>query len=210
MQKMKKMIRDINIKNSIKRFFLYFPLIIESYYRLYNSYLTFHILHRNFEDFFVSLGYDKQFFEELVSEEDDQEIIYKIVYISLIVLACFSIVGFRLFQLLSSLLFMTVVLLYHNPVPQIKELREQGVMLNWDNIGKFIEAIDYELLISIGIGAAMIANAFLPTDNCEEKKEIEVENKNEDIKIKEEPKENKDNTKGGNENKDKKKKKKRD
>lgn len=203
------MIFGISIKNCIKRSVLYQALIFESYYSLRNAYRTYNILYANFVEFMVSLGYDKKYAKSLYPEK--QELFNKIVFIGMIVLACFSIVGFRLFQLLSGLVLMAVVLVYHNPVPQIKELMEQGVMPSFENAGKYMEAIDYELLMAVGLGIAMIANAFMPVDSCEEKgeKEKEIEQEKVNEKGKEENKGNKGNkgnTKGGKDDKKKKKK----
>lgn len=207
------MIFGISLKNSLRRSLLYQPLIISSYYKLESTWRTYFFLRANLVDFFMSLGYPKSFIKDKYPEEE--EIVYKIVFITVIVIASFAIIGFRIFQVLSALVLFILGLLYHNPIPAIKGLISEGVPLNYENAAKYLEALDYELFLCFGLGIAMIANAFLPVDSAQEKgKEKEKEKKTAIEEVAEPPKKEDKEAENKNintdKNKDSKKKKKKD
>ena len=195
--------------NFIKRSFLYQILIIIATLKLRNAFRYNKAFIQRIADFLKSVNLPEGWVNHLPK---NKEYTHKGFLITLIVLASFSILNLGFFKLLSAIGCILLAFLYHNPIPNIKNLISQKVPCTWATFEQNIP--EMEFIIYICLAFAMLANTFSAT-TCDidkkDKKEEEkinpptVEEKKEAPKSKKEKKEaNKNNKNNTNKNTNKK------
>ena len=201
--------------NFIKRSFLYQILIIIATLKLRNAFRYNKAFIQRIADFLKSVNLPEGWVNYLPK---NKEYTHKGFLITLIVLASFSILNLGFFKLLSAIGCILLAFLYHNPIPNIKNLISQKVPCTWATFEQNLP--EMEFIIYICLAFAMLANTFSAT-TCDidkkDKKEEEkinpptVEEKKEAPKSKKEKKEasknNKNNTNKNTNKKNSKKKK---
>ena len=195
--------------NFIKRSFLYQILIIIATLKLKNAFRYNKAFVQRIADFLNSVNLPEGWVNYLPK---NKEYTHKGFLITLIVLASFSILNIGFFKLLSAIGCILLAFLYHNPIPNIKNLISQKVPCTWATFEQNLP--EMEFIIYICLAFAMLANTFSAT-TCDidkkDKKEEEkinpptVEEKKEAPKSKKEKKEaNKNNKNNTNKNTNKK------
>ena len=195
--------------NFIKRSFLYQILIIIATLKLRNAFRYNKAFVQRIADFLKSVNLPEGWVNYLPK---NKEYTHKGFLITLIVLASFSILNIGFFKLLSAIGCILLAFLYHNPIPNIKNLISQKVPCTWATFEQNLP--EMEFIIYICLAFAMLANTFSAT-TCDidkkDKKEEEkinpptVEEIKEIPKSKKEKKEaNKNNKNNTNKNKNKK------
>ena len=195
--------------NFIKRSFLYQILIIIATLKLRNAFRYNKAFIQRIADFLKSVNLPEGWVNYLPK---NKEYTHKGFLITLIVLASFSILNIGFFKLLSAIGCILLAFLYHNPIPNIKNLISQKVPCTWATFEQNLP--EMEFIIYICLAFAMLANTFSAT-TCDidkkDKKEEEkinpptVEEIKEIPKSKKEKKEaNKNNKNNTNKNKNKK------
>ena len=135
----------------------------------------------------------------------NKEYTHKGFLITLIVLASFSILNLSFFKVLSAIGCILLAFIYHNPIPNIKNLIAKKEPCTWTTFEQNLPEMEFIIYICLAFG--MLANAF-SCSTCSLDKEKEKEEKKEEEKeipiIKEENKEmNKKEKKESNKNNNK-------
>jgi hypothetical protein len=105
----------------------------------------------------------------------NKEYTHKGFLITLIVLASFSILNLGFFKLLSAIGCILLAFLYHNPIPNIKNLISQKVPCTWATFEQNLP--EMEFIIYICLAFAMLANTFSATTCDIDKKDKKEEEK---------------------------------
>ena len=158
--------------NFIKRSFLYQILIIIATLKLRNAFRYNKAFVQRIADFLKSVNLPEGWVNYLPK---NKEYTHKGFLITLIVLASFSILNLGFFKLLSAIGCILLAFLYHNPIPNIKNLISQKVPCTWATFEQNLP--EMEFIIYICLAFAMLANAFSSTTCDIDKKDKKEEEK---------------------------------
>ena len=158
--------------NFIKRSFLYQILIIIATLKLRNAFRYNKAFIQRIADFLKSVNLPEGWVNYLPK---NKEYTHKGFLITLIVLASFSILNIGFFKLLSAIGCILLAFLYHNPIPNIKNLISQKVPCTWATFEQNLP--EMEFIIYICLAFAMLANAFSSTTCDIDKKDKKEEEK---------------------------------
>ena len=158
--------------NFIKRSFLYQILIIIATLKLRNAFRYNKAFIQRIADFLKSVNLPEGWVNYLPK---NKEYTHKGFLITLIVLASFSILNLGFFKLLSAIGCILLAFLYHNPIPNIKNLISQKVPCTWATFEQNLP--EMEFIIYICLAFAMLANAFSSTTCDIDKKDKKEEEK---------------------------------
>ena len=158
--------------NFIKRSFLYQILIIIATLKLRNAFRYNKAFVQRIADFLYSVNLPERWVEYLPK---NKEYTHKGFLITLIVLASFSILNLGFFKILSAIGCILLAFLYHNPIPNIKNLISQKVPCTWATFEQNLP--EMEFIIYICLAFAMLANTFSPTTCDKDKKDTKEEEK---------------------------------
>ena len=205
--------------NFIKRSFLYQILIIIASLKLKDAFRYNKAFVQRIVDLLASINLPEKWADYLPK---NKEYTHKGFLITLIVLASFSILNLSFFKVLSAIGCILLAFLYHNPIPNIKNLIAKKEPCTWTSFEQNLPEMEFIIYICLAFG--MLANAF-SCSTCSLDKEKDKEEKKEEEKeipiIKEENKEmpkskkekkenNKNNKSNSNKNVNKKNKKKKE
>ena len=188
--------------NFIKRSFLYQILIIISSLKLKDAWRYNKAFVQRIVDLLASINLSEKWANYLPK---NKEYTHKGFLITLIVLASFSILNLSFFKVLSAIGCILLAFIYHNPIPNIKNLIAKKEPCTWTTFEQNLPEMEFNIYICLAFG--MLANAF-SCSTCSLDKEKEKEEKKEEEKeipiIKEENKEmNKKEKKESNKNNNK-------
>ena len=158
--------------NFIKRSFLYQILIIIATLKLRNAFRYNKAFIQRIADFLKSVNLPEEWVNYLPK---NKEYTHKGFLITLIVLASFSILNIGFFKLLSAIGCILLAFLYHNPIPNIKNLISQKVPCTWATFEQNLP--EMEFIIYICLAFAMLANTFSATTCDIDKKDKKEEEK---------------------------------
>ena len=158
--------------NFIKRSFLYQILIIIATLKLRNAFRYNKAFVQRIADFLKSVNLPEEWVNYLPK---NKEYTHKGFLITLIVLASFSILNIGFFKLLSAIGCILLAFLYHNPIPNIKNLISQKVPCTWATFEQNLP--EMEFIIYICLAFAMLANTFSATTCDIDKKDKKEEEK---------------------------------
>jgi len=158
--------------NFIKRSFLYQILIIIATLKLRNAFRYNKAFIQRIADFLKSVNLPEGWVNYLPK---NKEYTHKGFLITLIVLASFSILNLGFFKLLSAIGCILLAFLYHNPIPNIKNLISQKVPCTWATFEQNLP--EMEFIIYICLAFAMLANTFSSTTCYIDKKDKKEEEK---------------------------------
>ena len=158
--------------NFIKRSFLYQILIIIATLKLRNAFRYNKAFIQRIADFLNSVNLPEGWVNYLPK---NKEYTHKGFLITLIVLASFSILNLGFFKLLSAIGCILLAFLYHNPIPNIKNLISQKVPCTWATFEQNLP--EMEFIIYICLAFAMLANTFSSTTCDIDKKDKKEEEK---------------------------------
>ena len=158
--------------NFIKRSFLYQILIIVATLKLRNAFRYNKAFIQRIADFLKSVNLPEGWVNYLPK---NKEYTHKGFLITLIVLASFSILNLGFFKLLSAIGCILLAFLYHNPIPNIKNLISQKVPCTWATFEQNLP--EMEFIIYICLAFAMLANTFSSTTCDIDKKDKKEEEK---------------------------------
>ena len=158
--------------NFIKRSFLYQILIIIATLKLRNAFRYNKAFIQRIADFLKSINLPEGWVNYLPK---NKEYTHKGFLITLIVLASFSILNLGFFKLLSAIGCILLAFLYHNPIPNIKNLISQKVPCTWATFEQNLP--EMEFIIYICLAFAMLANTFSATTCDIDKKDKKEEEK---------------------------------
>ena len=158
--------------NFIKRSFLYQILIIIATLKLRNAFRYNKAFIQRIADFLKSVNLPEGWVNYLPK---NKEYTHKGFLITLIVLASFSILNIGFFKLLSAIGCILLAFLYHNPIPNIKNLISQKVPCTWATFEQNLP--EMEFIIYICLAFAMLANTFSATTCDIDKKDKKEEEK---------------------------------
>jgi len=158
--------------NFIKRSFLYQILIIIATLKLRNAFRYNKAFIQRIADFLKSVNLPEGWVNYLPK---NKEYTHKGFLITLIVLASFSILNLGFFKLLSAIGCILLAFLYHNPIPNIKNLISQKVPCTWATFEQNLP--EMEFIIYICLAFAMLANTFSATTCDIDKKDKKEEEK---------------------------------
>ena len=158
--------------NFIKRSFLYQILIIIATLKLRNAFRYNKAFVQRIADFLNSVNLPEEWVNYLPK---NKEYTHKGFLITLIVLASFSILNIGFFKLLSAIGCILLAFLYHNPIPNIKNLISQKVPCTWATFEQNLP--EMEFIIYICLAFAMLANTFSSTTCDIDKKDKKEEEK---------------------------------
>ena len=158
--------------NFIKRSFLYQILIIIATLKLRNAFRYNKAFIQRIADFLKSVNLPEGWVNYLPK---NKEYTHKGFLITLIVLASFSILNIGFFKLLSAIGCILLAFLYHNPIPNIKNLISQKVPCTWATFEQNLP--EMEFIIYICLAFAMLANTFSSTTCDIDKKDKKEEEK---------------------------------
>ena len=171
--------------NFIKRSFLYQILIIIASLKLKNAFRYNRAFVQRIVDFLTSINLSEKWVEYLPR---NKEYTHKGFLITLIVLASFSILNLSFFKVLSAIGCILLGFLYHNPIPNIKNLISKKVPCIWATFEENLPEMEFIIYMCLSFG--MLANAFSCStcnkDTVKEEKEKKEEEK--DIPINKEEK----------------------
>ena len=156
----------------IKRSFLYQILIIIATLKLRNAFRYNKAFIQRIADFLKSVNLPEGWVNYLPK---NKEYTHKGFLITLIVLASFSILNLGFFKLLSAIGCILLAFLYHNPIPNIKNLISQKVPCTWATFEQNLP--EMEFIIYICLAFAMLANTFSSTTCDIDKKDKKEEEK---------------------------------
>ena len=146
--------------NLVKRILLYQILIYFSLTKFDNNI----IISQN--DFFnklyillTDLGFSNI---SILNIPEDDDIIFRIILITILTISLLSILNFNLMQFMSGLICILIGFIYYNPFIKINELNTKIIIINLFNIDYFIPSLD--LLIYICAGIAMIYESIKDID----------------------------------------------
>ena len=188
--------------NFIKRSFLYQILIIISSLKLKDAWRYNKAFVQRIVDLLASINLSEKWANYLPK---NKEYTHKGFLITLIVLASFSILNLSFFKVLSAIGCILLAFIYHNPIPNIKNLIAKKEPCTWTTFEQNLPEMEFIIYICLAFG--MLSNAF-SCSTCSLDKEKEKEEKKEEEKeipiIKEENKEmNKKEKKESNKNNNK-------
>ena len=188
--------------NFIKRSFLYQILIIISSLKLKDAWRYNKAFVQRIVDLLASINLSEKWANYLPKNKEST---HKGFLITLIVLASFSILNLSFFKVLSAIGCILLAFIYHNPIPNIKNLIAKKEPCTWTTFEQNLPEMEFIIYICLAFG--MLANAF-SCSTCSLDKEKEKEEKKEEEKeiaiIKEENKEiNKKEKKESNKNNNK-------
>ena len=188
--------------NFFKRSFLYQILIIISSLKLKDAWRYNKAFVQRIVDLLASANLPEKWANYLPK---NKEYTHKGFLITLIVLASFSILNLSFFKVLSAIGCILLAFIYHNPIPNIKNLIAKKGPCTWTTFEQNLPEMEFIIYICLAFG--MLANAF-SCSTCSLDKEKEKEEKKEEEKeiaiIKEENKEmNKKEKKESNKNNNK-------
>ena len=173
--------------NFIKRSFLYQILIIISSLKLKNAFRYNKAFVQRIVDLLASMNLPEKWANYLPK---NKEYTHKGFLITLIVLASFSILNLSFFKVLSAIGCILLAFIYHNPIPNIKNIIAKKKPCTWKTFEQNLPEMEFIIYICLAFG--MLANAFA-CSTCSLDKEKEKEEKKEKEKdipiIKEENKE---------------------
>ena len=173
--------------NFIKRSFLYQILIIISSLKLKDAWRYNKAFVQRIVDLLASINLSEKWANYLPK---NKEYTHKGFLITLIVLASFSILNLSFFKVLSAIGCILLAFIYHNPIPNIKNLIAKKEPCTWTTFEQNLPEMEFIIYICLAFG--MLANAF-SCSTCSLDKEKEKEEKKEEEKeitiIKEENKE---------------------
>ena len=173
--------------NFIKRSFLYQILIIISSLKLKDAQRYNKAFVQRIVDLLASANLPEKWANYLPK---NKEYTHKGFLITLIVLASFSILNLSFFKVLSAIGCILLAFIYHNPIPNIKNLIAKKEPCTWTTFEQNLPEMEFIIYICLAFG--MLANAF-SCSTCSLDKEKEKEGKKEEEKeipiIKEENKE---------------------
>ena len=158
--------------NFIKRSFLYQILIIIATLKLRNAFRYNKAFIQRIADFLKSVNLPEEWVNYLPK---NKEYTHKGFLITLIVLASFSILNLSFFKVLSAIGCILLGFLYHNPIPNIKNLISQKVPCTWATFEQNLP--EMEFIIYICLAFAMLANTFSATTCDIDKKDKKEEEK---------------------------------
>ena len=158
--------------NFIKRSFLYQILIIIATLKLRNAFRYNKAFIQRIADFLKSVNLPEGWVNYLPK---NKEYSHKGFLITLIVLASFSILNLGFFKILSAIGCILLAFLYHNPIPNIKNLISQKVPCTWATFEQNLP--EMEFIIYICLAFAMLANTFSATTCDIDKKDKKEEEK---------------------------------
>ena len=158
--------------NFIKRSFLYQILIIIATLKLRNAFRYNKAFIQRIADFLKSVNLPEGWVNYLPK---NKEYTHKGFLITLIVLASFSILNLGFFKILSAIGCILLAFLYHNPIPNIKNLISQKVPCTWATFEQNLP--EMEFIIYICLAFAMLANTFSATTCDIDKKDKKEEEK---------------------------------
>ena len=158
--------------NFIKRSFLYQILIIIATLKLRNAFRYNKAFIQRIADFLKSVNLPEEWVNYLPK---NKEYTHKGFLITLIVLASFSILNIGFFKLLSAIGCILLAFLYHNQIPNIKNLISQKVPCTWATFEQNLP--EMEFIIYICLAFAMLANTFSATTCDIDKKDKKEEEK---------------------------------
>ena len=158
--------------NFIKRSFLYQILIIIATLKLRNAFRYNKAFIQRIADFLKSVNLPEGWVNYLPK---NKEYTHKGFLITLIVLASFSILNLGFFKILSAIGCILLAFLYHNPIPNIKNLISQKVPCTWATFEQNLP--EMEFIIYICLAFAMLANTFSSTTCDIDKKDKKEEEK---------------------------------
>ena len=158
--------------NFIKRSFLYQILIIIATLKLRNAFRYNKAFVQRIADFLNSVNLPEGWVNYLPK---NKEYTHKGFLITLIVLASFSILNLGFFKVLSAIGCILLAFLYHNPIPNIKNLISQKVPCTWATFEQNLP--EMEFIIYICLAFAMLANTFSATTCDIDKKDKKEEEK---------------------------------
>ena len=158
--------------NFIKRSFLYQILIIISSLKLKDAWRYNKAFVQRIVDLLASANLPEKWANYLPK---NKEYTHKGFLITLIVLASFSILNLGFFKLLSAIGCILLAFLYHNPIPNIKNLISQKVPCTWATFEQNLP--EMEFIIYICLAFAMLANTFSATTCDIDKKDKKEEEK---------------------------------
>lgn len=158
------------IKNCLKRTILFQFPIVYGIFKMPSAWQ----MHKQFGElikkFFISLNLNMKLYKKLPK---NKEWVYKSYLILLIVVGAFSILGSSVFQFLCGLLMVFSAFLLYNPFLKCKELKEQNIPFDCNNMLKFLP--DLEFLLFLCVGFCMLGVCFKPAEEICEEKEEEIE-----------------------------------
>ena len=173
--------------NFIKRSFLYQILIIISSLKLKDAWRYNKAFTQRIVDLLASMNLPEKWADYLPK---NKEYTHKGFLITLIVLASFSILNLSFFKVLSAIGCILLAFIYHNPIPNIKNIIAKKEPCTWTTFEQNLPEMEFIIYICLAFG--MLANAFA-CSTCSLDKEKEKEEKKEEEKeipiIKEENKE---------------------
>ena len=173
--------------NFIKRSFLYQILIIIASLKLKHAFRYNKAFVQRIVDLLESINLPEKWADYLPK---NKEYTHKGFLITLIVLASFSILNLSFFKVLSAIGCILLAFLYHNPIPNIKNLIAKKEPCTWTSFEQNLPEMEFIIYICLAFG--MLANAF-SCSTCSLDKEKDKEEKKEEEKeipiIKEENKE---------------------
>ena len=173
--------------NFIKRSFLYQILIIISSLKLKDAWRYNKAFVQRIVDLLSSANLPEKWANYLPK---NKEYTHKGFLITLIVLASFSILNLSFFKVLSAIGCILLAFIYHNPIPNIKNLIAKKEPCTWTTFEQNLPEMEFIIYICLAFG--MLANAFsCSTCSLDKDKEKEKEEKKEEevTLIKEENKE---------------------
>ena len=171
--------------NFIKRSFLYQILIIISSLKLKDAWRYNKAFVQRIVDLLASANLPEKWANYLPK---NKEYTHKGFLITLIVLASFSILNLSFFKVLSAIGCILLAFIYHNPIPNIKNLIAKKEPCTWTSFEQNLPEMEFIIYICLAFG--MLANAFsCSTCSLDKEKEKEEKKEEEVTLIKEENKE---------------------
>ena len=142
---------DFSFFSLIKRILLYQILIYFSISKFDNLIIT----QKEFFDKLNTLLADIKFKNlPKINIQEDDDIIFRIILISIITISFLSILNFNSMKFLSGVISITIGLIYYNPCDKINNLLYKNILLNIVNIKESF--LSSELLVYVSVGIAMI------------------------------------------------------
>ena len=159
--------------NFIKRSFLYQILIIIASLKLKDAWRYNKAFVRRIVDLLASANLPEKWANYLPK---NKEYTHNGFLITLIVLASFSILNLSFFKVLSAIGCILLAFIYHNPIPNIKNLIAKKEPCTWTTFEQNLPEMEFIIYICLAFG--MLANAF-SCSTCSLDKDKEKEEKKE-------------------------------
>ena len=162
--------------NFFKRSFLYQILIIIASLKLKNAWRYNKAFTQRIVDLLESMNLPEKWADYLPK---NKEYTHKGFLITLIVLASFSILNLSFFKVLSAIGCILLAFIYHNPIPNIKNIIAKKEPCTWTTFEQNLPEMEFIIYICLAFG--MLANAF-SCSTCSLDKDKEKEEKKEEEK----------------------------